>query len=402
MSKKQIFKIMIFIVAVMWLIPHITYCIRTPSDAKDRFVGFYAEKKNTIDAVVIGSSPVPYCIATPRIYGDMGITMYPLSTNMQRPVAAKYLVEEALKTQDPDLFIFEMKMWQAEDEQLINADKDKHMGHTREVTDNMKYSLNRIRAINAMVDEDYADDAEDSENDEDNAENAVSGDDGKVNEDMKRINFYFDIFKYHSNWKTLVMWSQLRTFFYEYPDDLKGFTPSDEVGPAEKGNFSSVTDVEKMPPEQEEYLADLISCLKKHNKDALFIITPFTVSEEEQKKINYIGEYVTERGYKFLDMNKHLDEIGFDETTDYKDGGTHVNIVGADKVTVWFEDYLSENYVKTGKLGKHDRRHGRKYNSWKKSYDLWIQELSRSEDKIRERIESGDYWKSEGNDDAEE
>ena len=277
MSKKQIFKIIIFIVAVMWLIPHITYCIRTPSDAKDRFVGFYAEKKNTIDAVVIGSSPVPYCIATPRIYGDMGITMYPLSTNMQRPVAAKYLVEEALKTQDPDLFIFEMKMWQAEDEQLINADKDKNMGHTREVTDNMKYSLNRIRAINAMVDEDYADDAEDSENDEDNAENAVSGDDGKVNEDMKRINFYFDIFKYHSNWKTLVMWSQLRTFFYEYPDDLKGFTPSDEVGPAEKENCHSVTDVEKMPPEQEEYLADLISCLKKHNKDALFIITPFTV-----------------------------------------------------------------------------------------------------------------------------
>ena len=393
----------------MWLIPHITYCIRTPSDAKDRFVGFYAEKKNTIDAVVIGSSPVPYCIATPRIYGDMGITMYPLSTNMQRPVAAKYLVEETLKTQDPDLFIFEMKMWQAEDEQLINADKDKHMGHTREVTDNMKYSLNRIRAINAMVNEDYADDAEDSENDEDNAENAEdnaenaeSDDGGKVNEDMKRINFYFDIFKYHSNWKTLVMWSQLRTFFYEYPDDLKGFTPSDEVGPAEKGNFSSVTGVEKMPAEQEEYLADLISCLKKHNKDALFIITPFTVSEEEQKKINYIGEYVTERGYKFLDMNKHLDEIGFDEATDYKDGGTHTNIVGADKVTVWFEDYLSENYVQTGKLGKHDRRHGRKYNSWKKSYDLWIEELSLGEDKIRERIANGELWQPEGNDDAEE
>ena len=151
MSKKQICKIIIFIAAVMWLIPHITYCIRTNGDAKDRFVGFYAEKKNTIDAVVIGSSPVPYCIATPRIYAEMGITMYPLSTNMQRPVAAKYLVEETLKTQDPDLFIFEMKMWQSEDENLINADRGKNMGHTREVTDNMKYSFNRIAAINALV-----------------------------------------------------------------------------------------------------------------------------------------------------------------------------------------------------------------------------------------------------------
>lgn len=372
MSKKQIFKIIIFIAAVMWLIPHITYCIRTPSDAKDRFVGFYAEKKNTIDAVVIGSSPVPYCIATPRIYGDMGITMYPLSTNMQRPVAAKYLVEEVLKTQDPDLFIFEMRMWQAEEEQLINADKDKHMGHTREVTDNMKYSLNRIRAINAMV----------------KAENAEYDEDGNMIADYKRINFYFDIFKHHSNWKTLALWSQLRTFFYEYPDDLKGFVAADEVEPAEKGNFGNVTGVEKMPAEQEEYLADLISCLKKHNKDALFVITPFTVSEEEQKKINYIGDYVTERGYKFLDMNKYLDEIGFDETTDYKDGGTHTNIVGADKVTTWFEEYLSENYVNPGILGKHDRRHGREYNSWKKSYDLWIEELSKGEEKIREEIKS--------------
>ena len=372
---------------VMWLIPHITYCIRTNGDSKDRFVGFYAEKKNTIDAVVIGSSPVPYCIATPRIYGDMGITMYPLSTNMQRPVAAKYLVEEALKTQDPDLFIFEMRMWQADEEGLINDDlNEKHMGHTREVTDNMKYSLNRIRAINAMV----------------KPEIAEYDEDGNMVADYKPINFYFDIFKYHSNWKTLIMWSQLRTFFYEYPDDMKGFTTSDEVGPAEKENCHSVTDVEKMPSEQEEYLAELIACLKKHNKDALFIITPFTVSEEEQKRYNYIRDYVTERGYKFLDMNQHLDEIGFDEAIDYKDGGTHTNIVGSDKVTVWFEDYLSENYVKTGKLGKHDRRHGHKYNSWKKSYDLWMEELSRGEDKIRERIANGEFWQHEGNEDAEE
>ena len=380
MTKKQIIKIGIFILMIMWLITHITYCIRTNGDVKDRFVGFYAEKRNTVDAVVIGSSPVPYCIATPRIYGDMGITMYPLSTNMQRPVAAKYLVEETLKTQDPDLFIFEMKMWQAEDEALINADKEKHMGHTREVTDNMKYSLNRIKTINAMV----------------TPENAEYDENGKMISDYKPFNFYFDICKYHSNWKTLVMWSQLRTFFYAYPDDLKGFVASDEVKPAEKENFHSVSDVEKMPAEQQEYLDDLIACLKKHNKDALFIITPFTVNEEEQSKINYIRDYVTERGYNFLDMNQHLDEIGFDETADYKDGGTHTNIVGADKVTVWFEDYLSENYVNTGKLGKHDRRHGLKYNSWKKSYDLWMEELSRGEDKIRERIANGDYSTLQG------
>ncbi|MBQ6415358.1 MAG: SGNH/GDSL hydrolase family protein, partial [Butyrivibrio sp.] len=164
MTKKQVAKIVVFILIVSWLLVHVTYCIRTNGDVKDRYVGFYSEKNNTIDAVMIGSSPVYPCISNPMIYGDMGITMYPLASNMQRPVATKYLVEEVLKTQTPDLFIFEMRMWTAEDENLLG-----NMAHTREVTDNLKYSINRIKTINAMVED-----------------------------PSERLSYYFDIFKYHS------------------------------------------------------------------------------------------------------------------------------------------------------------------------------------------------------------
>lgn len=72
----------------------------------------------------------------------------------------------------------------------LAADKDltQNMAYTRGVTDNMKYSLNRIRTINDLVDEDGPE---------------------------ARYTFYFDIFKYHSNWKTPVLPSQLATFRYE-------------------------------------------------------------------------------------------------------------------------------------------------------------------------------------------
>jgi hypothetical protein len=355
MNRKQIFKAILFGAIVLWLLVHVTYAIRTNGDVKDRFVGFYSEKKNTVDAVIIGSSPVYPCFVTPKIYGDMGITMYPLSSNMQRPVATKYLIEEALKTQSPKLFIIEMRMWTARDEDLLG-----NMAHTREVTDNMKYSLNRIRTINAMVD------------DEDD-----------------RINYYFDIFKYHSNWKTLALWSQLRTFRYEYPDDLKGYVPETEVGPKAITDAYKVTDTEPLPDEQEEYLRDLLEYIKEKDLNALFVITPYTVSEDEQKKTNYMRDIIVSEGFKFVDMNQHLEEMDFDGLTDFRDYGTHTNVDGAVKVTDWFEDYIEGNCAE---LFTEDHRGDSRYSSWDGAYDKWLANLEGYREEIKYNLDNKIYY----------
>ena len=351
MTKKQICRILIFIALVLFLLVHVTYAIRTNGDVKDRFVGFYAEKNNTIDAVLIGSSPVYPCFATPKIYGDMGIAMYPLSSNMQRPVATKYLVEEALKSQSPELFIFDMRMWTAADEDLLG-----NMAHTREVTDNMKYSVNRIKTINAMV--------EDKD---------------------ERLTYYFDIFKYHSNWKTLALWSQLRTAFYAYPDDLKGFVPMSTVGPVERTDFYLSEEKMAMPPEQEAYLRDLLDYLKEKNIKALFVIAPYNAKEDEQKKINYMSDIIEGYGYDFLDMNGYAEEMGIDFERDFRDYGTHTNAVGADKVTTWFEAYIQEHYCDTGVLAA-DHRGDAKYKSWDKAYDLYQENLEQAKEEIEYNI----------------
>ena len=355
MNRKQVIKALLFGIIVLWLTVHVTYAIRTNGDVKDRFVGFYSEKNNTVDALIIGSSPVYPCFVTPKIYGDTGITMYPLSSNMQRPVATKYLIEEALKTQSPKLVVIEMRMWTARDEDLLG-----NMAHTREVTDNMKYSLGRIRTINAMVDD-----------------------------KSDRINYYFDIFKYHSNWKTLALWSQLRTAFYEYPDDLKGYVPETEVGPKEIEDNYKVTDREAIPPEQEEYLLDLLDYLSDRNLEALFVITPYTVSEDEQKKTNYMSDIITSRGYKFLDMNQHLEEIGFDGLVDFKDYGTHTNVNGAVKVTDFFEGYIKENYSDILVV---DHRNEKGYKSWDKAYAKWTDELEGYREEIQYNLDNKIYY----------
>ena len=98
MTKKQALKAVVFLAVFLWLLVTVTYIIRTNGDVKDRFTGFYAEKENTIDAILVGSSPVYPYYSAPALYGKSGIAAYPLSTNNQRPKAIKYLLKEAQKT----------------------------------------------------------------------------------------------------------------------------------------------------------------------------------------------------------------------------------------------------------------------------------------------------------------
>ena len=207
MTRKQVFRAVIFVLGFLLILRTVTYIVRTSGDTKDRFSGFYAEKRNTIDVIMTGSSPVYPYYSAPALYGELGIAGYPLSSNNQRPKAIKYLLEEAQKTQEPSLFIIEMRMLSMPDEEWEDT-----MAFTRGVTDNMKYSLNRVRAVNALV-----------------------------SDKSQRHTYYFDIFKYHSNWKMLFLPSQLAHWRYENPSHLKGLEIKTGVGPIEYEDFSDVS-----------------------------------------------------------------------------------------------------------------------------------------------------------------
>ena len=351
MTRKQLVQSIIFIVLFLYILMTVTYIIRTNGDVKDRFTGFYAEKKDTVDVVLVGSSPVYPYFATPMMWGEYGIRAYPISSNLQRPVAAVGLLEEIRKTQSPSLYIFEMRMYTARDMDLTN-----NMAYTRGVTDNMKYSWNRVKTINAMVDD-------------------VS----------ERYTYYFDIFKYHSNWKTMVLPEQIACFRYEKADDQKGYVMTDEVGPCEAVDTSGITERLPMPEFQEECLKNLLVYLKENDLQALFILSPTVMEEEKQKMYNYIEDIVNASGYEFLNMNDYYSELGLDFAADFSDYGGHVNGVGAQKCTAFLSSYIAKNY------GLEDKRGEMGFESWDAAYEQWKQELEEAKKTIAKHIEEKDF-----------
>lgn len=331
----------------------VSYMVRTNGDVKDRFAGFYAEKKDSLDIVMIGSSPVFPYYATPKLWGETGIAMYPLSSNVQRPVAMKYLVEEAEKYQSPALYIFEMRMFTMADEGLRE-----NMAYTRGVTDNMRYSRLRNKTIRAMVP---------AENEE------------------GRLSFYLDIMKYHTNWKMLALPSEWANMAYCNPHPLKGYTFKDEVGPQPMPDCGGAQGTKAISGEQEAYLHELLDFLKCGGRDALFIVSPYGESLEEQQMYNYMEEIVSSEGYPFLDMNDHFEEIGIIFEEDFADYGSHTNAVGAEKCTDFLEKYLTEHYTLA------DRRGDAAYESWDKAYVLWQEKMESARQTIQDRIANEEY-----------
>lgn len=352
MSKKQFIKGIIFVSGFLLILQTVTYIIRTNGDVKDRFTGFYAEKQDTIDAMIIGSSPVYPCYAAPEIWGEYGIACYPLSSNRQRPKAMLGLVKEVEKTQDPSLYIFEVKQFTATEEFMTE-----NMAFTRGITDNMKYSVNRIEMINDLV--------------------SNAGD---------RYSYYFDIFKYHSNWKTIVLPSQLACYQYEKSDSLKGFLFQVGVVPSTSIDFSSVTEKAPIPKENEETLYQLLNYLKDQNLQALFIVTPYAMKDaKNQMNYNYMKEIINSYGYDFLNMNNYKAQVKVDFKTDFYDEGIHTNAIGAEKYTKYLGKYISSHYEFK------DKRGNKNYNSWDDAYKVWSEQMKKDKLVIEERIQKGEY-----------
>lgn len=353
MTKKQLFQAIVFLVLFFVILKHLTYVIRTNGDVKDIFTGFYAEEKDTLDVIMIGSSPVYPFYSGAKLWGEYGITCYPLSSHVQRPSATLPLLKEAYKTQSPKIVVFEMRMYTMEDGRM-----EDNMAYARGVTDNMKYSLNRVYAINRLV-----------------------------TEPLERYTYYFDIFKYHSNWKTMVLPEQLACFRYEKANLLKGFAIRDEIGPLEKEQFptcTGVTDALPIPVEQEERLYELLEYLKERQQSALFIVSPYREEETEQKMFNYIGEIIKSYGFDFVNMNEHYEEIGIDFETDYYDFGGHVNALGAEKCTDYLGKLLTSYQIE-------DKRGQEKYTSWDQAYQYYLQRSGQAIETIKMHIEHGEY-----------
>lgn len=310
-AKQWIGSVLFLAIAVAGLIA-VSYLLRpvTGGSFRKTMAGFYAEKEDSLDLVVLGSSSAYRFFDTPVLWEQYGITSYNLATGSQPGDVVPYLMDEVEKTQSPQLYVIEVRRFVKDDEEDFSE------VYFRRISDNMPYSINRFRMIRDLV---------------------PDGED--------RLSYYFDLIKYHGNWETLKFKkSRLAYVDNEKKSALKGWSNLFQTTSLEAPTNYGDVGISEISQQDEEDLRKLLSVCSEKEIPVLFVATPWKMNKKAQQKTKYVETIINEYGFPFLDMNVCTQEIGLDFTTDFYDK-KHVNSYGAEKVTIFFGKYLEEHYT---------------------------------------------------------
>ena len=170
---------------------------------------------------------------------------------------------------------------------------------------------------------------------------------------------FYDFFTYHSRWKSLaykdyaatasLLLNRVEPAFY------KGFVSIREATPQ-----TCRADWEPFPIETDKlesnlpYLDAIVALAAQHNTRLVFLMTPVAYVRHFDSYLAFVQERYPE--IPLLNLNDHVDTMGFDMNTDMYDSG-HTNAAGARKCTLVLADYLQE-------LGLADHREDPAYANW--------------------------------------
>lgn len=346
-DKKWLRAVIFFIIAaLLFLYLNQVFNIAASDDSKQIFKAFYAEGEDTLDVVYLGTSAANRYFIGPKAYHDEGIAAFTLATMGLPLLFVPNLIDEVEKTQDPDLYIIELRGILKDRDDVTDA-------HIRRVTDSMKISSNKYDTIELALD-------------------YVEGADGELsNIDTGSLDYYVPIVKYHSR---LVQGDLTIADFL--PLDrwnlTKGYVLSpNTVTVKEQGRPVYSADKAALAPEMEDVFLEVLAYCDTLDKDVLFVLSPYVMKDGQAEMFNTAKEMAEQRGYPVLDFNQKeiTDAMGLDWKRDFYNS-KHVNYIGAEKYTAYLTDYLMENYELP------DRRGDKTYASWDEAYETYLNFVS--------------------------
>lgn len=285
-------------------------------------VGFYEMEKNTIDVLFLGSSSAISAFIPQELYNNYGITSYNLGCTQQSMVTSYFWLKEALEYQHPKAVVldcFYLFLYEAKEPSNLPENA------TRGALNYMKWSSVKNEAIKTVC---------------------------GLDEEQSRLSYYFPNIRYHTRW------SSLRENDFSFSDmsrhyELKGYAPIAEYCgynyvPFEKDSAEDETDI---VPLMEEYLVNITKLCKQEG--IALILTMAPNATENIERYNIIQKYTDEHNLLFLDFNEKsiYEKIDFNFQVDHADQH-HTNLWGAQKVTNYVGEILTEQYDIEGRTAK--------------------------------------------------
>lgn len=266
---------------------------------------YYREPDKDFDVIFVGDCEVYENFSPAELWKEYGIHSYIRGSAQQYIWQSYYLLEDTLRFHKPEVVVFNI--------QSLQYDESQSEAYNRMTLEGMQWSPAKVGSIRASM-----------------------------TEGEHFLDYVFPILRYHDRWKELTA-DDVKYMFKTEPVTYNGYYMRTDVLAA--GDVPEGRPLENYDfgDKAWEYM-DKIRTLCEENDIQLVMVKapslyPYWYPEYEEQVEAYAAKYDLPY-YNFLELQE---ETGVDYSTDTYDGGLHMNLSGAKKLSHYIGPILLEN-----------------------------------------------------------
>lgn len=276
----------------------------------------YYKEETGHDVVFIGDCEVYENFSPDLLWREYGVTSYIRGSAQQLIWQSYYLMEETLNYETPEVMVFNvlsMKYGEPQSE-----------AYNRLNLDGMRLSPQKLAAVRASM-----------------------------TEEESLLSYLFPLLRYHGRWNEL-KGEDLRYLTRRDIVSDSGYLMNVQVRPAENVPTGRPLGDYSFAPVCWDYLDKMADLCREKGVRLVLIkapsLYPYWYGQWEEQ----IEDYAARRGLTYINFLELTDEIGVDFTTDTYDSGLHLNLYGAEKLSRWFGQWLTDNCPVEDRRGQED------------------------------------------------
>lgn len=301
--------LLVLSIGILWLVQRLLIQKYQVGVVEGSFTEEYYKDNVPHDILFFGDCDVYENFSPIKMYEDYGISSYIRGSGEQYMWQSYYLLRDSLRVETPKVVVVSVHSMQNE----YPKRKD---NYNRMTLDGMRWSKDKVDAINVSM-----------------------------TEEETFASYVFPILRYHDRWNQLTM-TDIRHLFSKDKISHNGYYMRCDIRGMDTiwrtpGRISYEFDQTSM-----YYLDQIRQLCAEKGIELILVRAPLEYGWHEQWDEN-IEKYASEYGLTYLNFNKYADEMGIDLTHDTYDEGIHLNIYGAEKLSVFFGKYLKEHYELT-------------------------------------------------------
>ena len=262
------------------------------------------------DVLFVGDCEVYESFVPSVLWDNYGITSYIRGSAQQLAWHSYYILEETFKYETPKVVVFNVL--------ALKYGEPQNEAYNRMTLDTMRWSASKLKAI------------EDS-----------------MTEKESLADYLFPLLRYHSRITELDFYD-FKYWFANVPHvSDNGYLMQTGIVPMEDENEEGRELLDyTLPATSMDYLERMRELCEKNGSELVLVKAPtnswgyYWYDEWEEQ----IVDYAQKKGLSYYNFIPLCEEIGIDWQTDTYDAGFHLNVYGAEKLTVYFGKILEDRH----------------------------------------------------------